>query len=210
MPVSLPPIPRYPRFQLRNPSAADIAAFRQANAPAAVSYACVGQSAEGRPAGYTVDHNRVLLGTGERAWERACAALDGWQMFPRSWTRIAGPDSSIQTGDTLAMIARGFGVWWMNACRIVYVVNESAPVRRHGFAYGTLPAHVEEGEERFLVEMLADGSVWYDLRAFSKPRFLPVRLAKPWARRLQRRFVRESLAAMQRAVASPPADAGAV
>ncbi|MBI3887105.1 MAG: DUF1990 family protein, partial [Opitutae bacterium] len=53
--------------------------------------------------------------------------------------------------------------------------------------------------ERFTVEWRADDTVWYDLRAFSRPRYWPVRLAKPLARRLQRRFVADSKLAMQRA-----------
>ena len=39
-----------------------------------------------------------------------------------------------------------------------------------------------------------------DLRAFSQPRFWPVRLGKPIARALQRRFVRESQVQMRGAV----------
>jgi uncharacterized protein (UPF0548 family) len=52
-----------------------------------------------------------------------------------------------------------------------------------------------------LQRFLADGSVWYDLRAFSRPRYWLVRLTKPLARGLQRRYAVESMAAMQRAVA---------
>jgi uncharacterized protein (UPF0548 family) len=36
--------------------------------------------------------------------------------------------------------------WWLNACRIVYVVDEEGPVKRFGFAYGTLPEHAESGK----------------------------------------------------------------
>src|SRR5262249_55066407 len=85
-----------------------------------------------------------------------------------------------------------------NRCRIVHVVDEP---RRFVFAYGTLPGHVESGEERFLIEWLPDDSVWYDLRAFSRPRLWLVRLLYPLARRQQRRFARESLAAMRTTVA---------
>ena len=46
----------------------------------------------------------------------------------------------------------------------------------------------------------ADGAVWYDILAFSRPRQLPARLGYPLARRLQKRFARGSAAAMQRAV----------
>jgi uncharacterized protein (UPF0548 family) len=98
------------------------------------------------------------------------------------------------------MQAHALGLWWLNACCIVYVIDETEPVRSFGFAYGTLAAHVERGEERFSVELHADGAVWYDLRAFSRPRYWPVRLTKPLARCLQRRFVRDSQAAMQQAV----------
>ena len=121
-------------------------------------------------------------------------------MFPAPWTRIASPEKNVRPGQTVAMIAHALGLWWLNSCRIVYVIDEQAPVRRWGFAYGTLGAHVEQGEERFSVELHADGAVWYDLRAFSRPRYWPVRLAKPLARRLQHRFVRESLASMRRIV----------
>jgi uncharacterized protein (UPF0548 family) len=75
-------------------------------------------------------------------------------------------------------------------------------VRRCGFAYGTLPHHVERGEERFSVEWHPDDTVWYDVRAFSRPRYWPVRLAFPLARWLQRRFVTESKAAMQKAASA--------
>ena len=121
-------------------------------------------------------------------------------MFPSPWTRIAPANAPIEEGTVVAMLARVYGVWWLNACRIVYVIDERAPIRRFGFAYGTLPGHVESGEERFMIEWLADDTVWYDLRAFSRPRFWLVRLAAPLARGLQRRFVRESKIAMRDAV----------
>jgi hypothetical protein len=84
------------------------------------------------------------------------------------------------------------------ACRIVYVVDEAD---RFGFAYGTLPAHAETGEERFTVEWdEQDDAVWYDILAFSLPQQLLARLGYPFARRLQKRFARDSPAAMLRAV----------
>ena len=98
-------------------------------------------------------------------------------------------------------MARRLGLWWLNACRIVYVVDEAGPVRRYGFAYGTLPDHAGTGEERFLVEWdRASGEVWYDILAFSRPHQLLTRLGYPYMRRVQKRFGRESAAAMLRAV----------
>jgi hypothetical protein len=100
----------------------------------------------------------------------------------------------------VAVLIRIYGVWWVNAARIVYTIDEAVAegeiARRFGYAYGTLAAHLESGEERFCVEMDRAGAVWYDLQAFSRPRLWLARLGKPLARRGQRRFVRESQAAM--------------
>ncbi len=193
-----------PRWSLRSPNAETVRKFLAAQTGQPFAYAPVGVTrVPGAVAlrGYEFDCNSVLLGRGEAVFARACAALRKWRMFPAPWTRIAPTGAPIREGQTLAMQARALGGWWLNACRIVYVMDEvEGGVRRFGFAYGTLPAHVEEGEERFSIELHPDEAVWYDLRAFSRPRYWPVRLAKPLARRLQRRFVRESLAAMRAAV----------
>jgi uncharacterized protein (UPF0548 family) len=191
--------PVRPRFSLTRPSTAAVSAFRTVNERAAFSYTALGESASGRPSGYTVDHNRIQLGSGEALWTCACAALENWRMFPRPWAALEPVEQPINVGSTFIMIAHAYGLWWMNGCRIVYRLDERLSDRqRHGFAYGTLTSHVEEGEERFMIERLADDSVWYDLRAFSRPRYWPVRLFHPLARRLQKRFVRESLTLMQR------------
>ncbi len=73
--------------------------------------------------------------------------------------------------EVVAVLGRAVGLWWLNCCRIVYVVNEVGLVAKFGFAYGTLPGHVESGEERFQVEWNRnDNTVWYDLLAFSRPK----------------------------------------
>jgi uncharacterized protein (UPF0548 family) len=153
------------------------------------SYPGPGTSASsGAPPGFDLDHNRACIGRGEEDFRAAVAAVRAWVMFPRPWTRVEPADARIAQGIVVAMVARAYGLWWINTCRIVYVVDEVSPVRRFGFAYGTLPGHVESGE------------VWYDLRAFSRPHYWLVRLFKPLARRLQARFVIESQEAMRRAV----------
>lgn len=187
-------------WSFQKPSEEEIGAFLTSQSRNRFSYPEVGCSRGGAPAGYDLDHNRVALGKGPAVFEAACAALRCWQMFPAPWTRIHPPNTLIQTGNVVAMLARVFGLWWLNACRIVYVIDEKEPVRRFGFAYGTLPGHVERGEERFAIEWDKDDVVWYDVRAFSRPRYWPVRLAYPLARRLQRRFVRESQARMREIV----------
>jgi uncharacterized protein (UPF0548 family) len=72
--------------------------------------------------------------------------------------------------------------------------------RCFGFAYGTLPDHVECGEERFLIAWMGSDAVWYDILAFSRPRHPLVRMSAPLARLLQKRFALESLLRVQKCV----------
>jgi uncharacterized protein (UPF0548 family) len=191
-----------PMWSLSEPDDGRLQQFLDSQAGLTFSYPETGLSAEGSPAGYNHDHNRVLLGQGKPAFDAACVAISQWRMFPPAWTRIWPAHVTQEVGTPLVMMARLFGCWWANACRIVYHVNGHKESRRWGFAYGTLPGHVEQGEERFMVDWDYDDNVWYDLRAFSRPRYWMVRLAYPIARRLQRRFVRDSQAAMRQAVAA--------
>jgi uncharacterized protein (UPF0548 family) len=182
-------------WHLRRPDAAHVRRYLDAQRPLPVTYDAVGATHDGgeAPPGFVLDHNRQRLGRGEAAFARAREAVRRWRMFPAPWTAIEPPDAPIAEGEVVAVHIRALGLWWLNAARIVYVIDEP---RRFGFAYGTLPGHAECGEERFLVEWLEDDEVWYDLRAFSRPRYWAARLVRPLARALQRRFARESKAAM--------------
>ena len=113
------------------------------------------------------------------------------------WVEAWSPDTPIQSGEVVAVMGRAIGMWWLNACRIVYAVDESGPISKFGFAYGTVPGHVESGEERFLIEWdQKTDSVSYDILAFSKPNHFLTRLGYPVVRRMQQRFGRDSAAAM--------------
>ena len=80
-------------------------------------------------------------------------------------------------------------------------MDESGPCTKFGFGYGTLPGHIARGEERFLVEWnRSTDQVAYDILAFSKPNHIATRLGYPFVRRSQKRFGRDSAAAMFRAV----------
>lgn len=187
-------------FYSSKPSRDSVNAFVCAQHNHKFSYAEVGRSRQGAPNGYTVDHNRIKLGMGADTFERAKCAVRHWKMFDMPWIELCWPDTPIESGASVAVAVSHLGFWSLNACRIVYVVEEQGPSQRYGFAYGTLPDHGEFGEERFMVEFNPiDQSVWYDLYAFSRPSRL-ARLAYPLTRMLQKRFVRDSNAAMKKAV----------
>jgi len=91
------------------------------------------------------------LGRGEKLFARAVDALRQWKMFETGWLELCWPDALIQVGVTVAIMARHYGFWSLNASRIIYVVDDRGAQPRYGFAYGTLPEHAETGEERFTV-----------------------------------------------------------
>jgi uncharacterized protein (UPF0548 family) len=186
-------------FSLRKPSAEFIRRFLTAQSGLDFTYSAVGATEKRPPAGYVVDHTRVKLGDGEAVFKAAAAGLRRWEQFRLGWLSASPGDTPIEPGQCVAVVARAVGVWCLNAAKIVYVVEEP---RRFGFAYGTLPGHVEAGEERFLVEWADDDSVWYDILAFSRPNHFLTRLGYPFVRRLQKRFGRDSAAAMVRVVKS--------
>lgn len=188
---------------LRKPTAAATQAFLAKQGQFQLTYSAVGATADVPPPGYVVDHTRIQLGTGEAVFKAARAALERWQQFRLSWVQAWPDDTPIREGQVVAIVAQPIIVWWLNACRIVRVVNEEGPVHRFGFTYGTLPDHAGTGEERFLIEWdQADDSVWYDIYAFSRPQHFLARLGYRWMRRFQKRFGRESAASMRRAVAA--------
>lgn len=186
---------------LRKPTAERMHRFLLEQARLPFTYAAVGATAETPPAGFAVDHARIKLGEGEAVFQAAKAAVRQWRPFQLGWVEMWSPDTPIRAGEVVAVMGRAIGLWWLNSCRIVYVIDESGPISKFGFAYGTLPGHVECGEERFLIEWhREEKSVWYDILAFSRPNHFLTRLAYPLTRRLQERFRRDSAASMLRSV----------
>lgn len=181
-------------FLIREPSEADAAKFVASQRDLPFTYTEVGATNATPPTGYNVDHNRIQLGSGEATYRRAVDVLKNWRHFDLGWVTIAPRGVPVEVGATVAVKARAFGTWSLSATRIVYLIEED---HRFGFAYGTLPDHVECGEERFLIEWLPDDTVWYDILAFSQPRHPLVRLSAPLARRLQKQFARASLLRVQ-------------
>ena len=189
-------------FLLKKPTEEVIRSFISSQSDQKFSYHQTGATRDGAPTGFIVDHNRIRLGEGEKTFNNGIAAIRSWEMFNLGWVQLFWPHTPIEIGSTVSVLAHHLGLWSLNACRIVYLINEDGPISRFGFAYGTLSEHAESGEERFMVEWhRSDNSVWYDLFAFSRPnQFLSI-AGFPVARFLQKRFAKDSKQAMIRAVA---------
>jgi len=191
-------------FYIRQPSAQQIRSLLDSQADLSVAYnpELARQAWAGlEPEGLVLRQYRVLLGQGEQTYAAARKAIDAWQMFPRRMT-MPWPDRvPIAVGHDVAVVCRTWGLWSILPSRIVAVHQETGAVERYGFTYGTLPAHVECGEERFTVAWdRATDEVWYELAAFSRNQWWLAKVGRPLVRYQQTRFVRLSLEAMVKAV----------
>jgi uncharacterized protein (UPF0548 family) len=189
---------------LHKPTDDEVRRFIASQSKLPFSYPEVGASRNSSlPVGYPINQHRAKLGVGEETFDHAVAALQSWQMYNLNWTRLYWPDTPIREGETVAVLARHFGLWSLNACRIIYSLEEEGKLRRQGFAFGTLPGHMEEGEERFMVEWDREsGAVWYELLAFARPKPLMAKIAYPLVRLIQRRFAVDSSSGMKKAIKS--------
>ena len=194
-------------YLFKKPSEEQIRAFIESQSQLGVTYPSVGATRNGgHPSGFLVDHNRIHLGAGQATFDVAKRALCEWQHYRFDWIELYRPKLDPDPGQTVGVLARVLGLWSLNACRVVYLVEEEESLHRFAFAYGTLPEHAESGEERFQVEWHhEDESIWYDILAFSRPKQLFARLGYPYVRRKQKQFARDSMRAMQAAVAGASA-----
>jgi uncharacterized protein (UPF0548 family) len=188
-----------PVFFLKKPTPSILKEVLAGQISCGYSYEQVEATKASTPTGYNVDHNRILLGNGADAFRVAKSAIDCWKMFDMPWIELFPACPAIKVGEIVAVVVKHLTFWSVNVSRIVYTIQEEA---RYGFAYGTLPCHSERGEERFVVEYhKATDEVWYDLYALSRPHHPLAQIGYPISRYLQKRFARESLIAMKRAMA---------
>jgi len=184
-------------FTLFEPTDSQIKIFLAGQKDLPFSYKEVGASQNTIPAGYPVNHHRIQLGNGADVFARAKDALRSWTMYKLAWTRLYPFGAPVAAGEVVCVVVNHLSFWSVNPCRIVYILEENGAVERFGFAFGTLPGHSEEGEERFTIEWRhEDDSVWYELLAFARPHHILAKIGFPFVGLLQRKFAVDSQKAM--------------
>lgn len=184
-------------------------------AAAPVTYGAVGASQAPDllafpPAGFRPLERRARIGHGEERWRFAVLQVLSWGVKRRSGFHVdpiasgvagAGPGSRservfspdgfelVHPGDT-AMLRFGR---LLEPVRVVFVIDEPD---RQGFGYGTLEGHPLCGEESFVVERRADGSVWLVVRSFSRPSTRMWMILAPAVRLAQGILTRRYLSAL--------------
>ena len=135
------------------------------------------------PAGYDHLHYRTLIGTGGQAFTCAADAVLSFRMHRAAGLTVHADLDRAAPGVRLTIGVPKFGV----PCEVVYAIEEPS---RAGFGYGTLPGHLERGEEAFVVERDAEDQVWFRIVAFSRPARWPAILAGPLSQLGQRGYAR--------------------
>jgi uncharacterized protein (UPF0548 family) len=162
------------------------------------TYSDIGSTLAGMcPEGFHHDQYGAVLGNGPQAFQRAVTGLKTWEAHRLPGMQVYPRDQEIRTGATV-VVTLGTPIAALAApCRIVGVINGQT---RWGFAYGTLPGHPEQGEESFAVSIAADGTVRFEIEAFSRPSDPLVRLSGPIGRGIQRGGTGSYLRALKRFV----------
>ncbi len=186
------------RFALQPPSPARLDALVRKQETAALTYPDVGATSGQLPRGYRHGRQRVELGHGDEVFVRAAEGLRQWEAHRRARVLVHPPDAPLKQETTVVLTVRLALMHLVLACRIISVTDEPG---RFGFAYGTLPLHVVEGEESFVVERDANGAVRFVITAFLKPRGPVLGAMGPVVPALDQGFVRRYLRGLQRHVA---------
>jgi len=177
------------------PSSETLSSLLREQGAQELTYREVGATSGALPAGYQHDRWEADLGSfDEGRFARTADALRQWEAQRGAGLTIF-PGEDVEPGATFALVIRLPAGFVTAAGRVVYVVDEPA---HYGFAYGTLPAHPEQGEEAFHVERDGD-RLRFRVVAFSRPRHPLARLGAPVGRFLQRRTIRSYLEAMRHA-----------
>lgn len=155
------------------------------------------QSGESPP-GYRTVSRRVRVGTGHAAYLRLAHGILSWDMH-------RGAKLSVPVGQPRAAVGvdvvPAFGVGRLRLpapCRVVWVeepTDDDGAGQRAGFGYGTLPGHPEKGEEAFMAVLDPDGSVYFEVFAFSRHANWFFTLGAPVARFCQELVTRRYLTA---------------
>jgi uncharacterized protein (UPF0548 family) len=185
-------------FALGRPSDDRLDAVLADQADAPYSYEAVGATRSGPlPEGYRHDRRSVALGSGQSVFDRAVEGLRRWELHRAAGTRLRPVAPPLAEGVVVVQAIAAGPLTVVAPCRIVYVVDEPDAF---GFGYGTLAAHPEEGEERFLVVRSGgpDGEVAFEITSFSRPRHVLAQLGRPVTRFMQVRVTRRYLDGLRR------------
>jgi len=179
---------------LRRPSDEKLIGLWEQQSSLPVSYKNAGMTRSGPHRGYR--HHKASVSLGVGTFKEGREVLRAWGA-----QRGAGfgvhPERPVAQGMAVLVYGRLGPLYTSVCCRVIYIIDEDD---RWGFAYGTLPHHVERGEESFIVSKDKEDNVTFTVESLSRPASVVARLGSPIARAIQNRITGRYLEALRRSV----------
>jgi uncharacterized protein (UPF0548 family) len=181
-------------LRLGHLSEAGMAALHDEQSRRAVTYKPIGiASSNCNLTGYRRDRAELSLGAGTAIFNIAFDSLVNWRAHTGAGFTIFPASIPVREGDTV-VLHRSFPFGYLTlCCRVLYMIDE---VDRRGFAYGTLPMHLERGEQVFIIERDANGANRFVIESLSRPAHSITRVLYPITRLIQKRVAKAYLLAL--------------
>lgn len=111
-------------FFLRRPTEQQINSLLASRQSMPFSYPDVSATrATPPPAGWRINHMRALVGKGKPAYESTVAALFSWQLLAIQGLQVFPSTPSLEPHTNVAILSHHFGIWSVDFCRVIYVLN---------------------------------------------------------------------------------------
>jgi uncharacterized protein (UPF0548 family) len=181
-------------FWLRRPNDKKLESVLAAQSKLAVAYSPSGMFKRPHTLwGFKETGGSVMVGHGQRVFDTATQNIKRWRVHECAGLTVTPRGAEVrESADVILLMKLPIGYVTVS-CRVVSVTQSKD---QWGFTYGTLPHHVERGEELFSVTMAPDGTVTFTVRAMSRPGHFLTRVGAPVAQIIQRRATDKYLQAM--------------
>ncbi|PSC67147.1 hypothetical protein C2E20_9158 [Micractinium conductrix] len=128
-------------------------------------------------------HGSLADWRGQRTYDAAVKAIKAWQHLQLGWNCTTGPAQ--RPGVVICSATQTVVPWSVLPAQVTYSTEGAADFGPKDKAAASpwassLHGHQLAGEERFSVELHADGSVFYDIYLFSRPDTLLAWASLPW------------------------------
>ncbi len=181
---------------LRRPSDEKLIGIWEEQSSLPITYKNAGMTRGGPHGGYR--HHGATISLTPGSFTRAREHLRAWGA-----QRGAGfgvyPERPVAQGMAVLVYGRLGKLYTSVCCRVIYIIDDDD---RWGFAYGTLPHHVERGEESFIVSKDKDENVTFTVESLSRPAALLARLGAPITRLVQNKVTLRYIDALRASVSA--------
>jgi uncharacterized protein (UPF0548 family) len=140
----------------------------------------------------------MSVGTGLDAFEKAVLCLSQFAVHERAGFQVLKTSNSLEVNSCVLLKLSLFPFYITSVCRITNIISSS---NTFGFTYGTLPHHIEVGEELFLIELTKTNNVLFKIKTISRPGNKFAILVKPYSNHLQLKFNNRYLLSMKELIA---------